>query len=127
MALLDFFNFIIGLFLLILTIIIFSPVNKRKKLKVKEDQLFLQKTLLTTIFSGFIILISILFIFQAYDSDILYLIELFFFNFYIIAIVLYNFFLSYELYSTYINPVHFFNRLFKQKKIIMYLNLLYFL
>ena len=116
MALLDFFNFIIGLFLLILTIIIFSPVNKKKKLKVKEDQLFLQKTLLTTIFFGFIILISILFIFQAYDSKILYLIELFFFNFYIIAIVLYNFFLSYELYCTYINPVHFFNRLFKQKK-----------
>ena len=116
MAILDFFNFIIGLFLLILTIIIFDPINKRKKLKVKEDQLFLQKTLLTTIFFGFIILTAILFIFQAYDSKILYLIELFFFNFYIIGIVLYNFFLSYELYSTYINPVHFFNRLFKQKK-----------
>ena len=116
MAILDFFNFIIGLLLLILTIIIFNPINKRKKLKIKEDQLFLQKTLLTAIFFGFIILISILFIFQAYDSKILYLLELFFFNFYIIAIVLYNFFLSYELYSTYINPVHFFNRLFKQKK-----------
>ena len=116
MAILDFFNFIIGLLLFILTIIIFNPINKRKKLKIKEDQLFLQKTLLTAIFFGFIILISILFIFQAYDSKILYLLELFFFNFYIIAIVLYNFFLSYELYSTYINPVHFFNRLFKQKK-----------
>ena len=116
MAILDFCNFLIGLFLLIITIIIFDPINKRKKLKVKEDQLFLQKTLLTTIFFGFIILTTILFIFQAYDSKILYLIELFFFNFYIIAIVLYNFSLSYELYSTYTNPVHFFNRLFKQYK-----------
>ena len=113
---LDFFNFIIALFLLILTIIIFRPINKKKKLKTKEDQLFLQKTLLTTILCAFIILAYILFIFNAYDATKIYLMELFFFNFYVFAIVLYNLYLSFELYSTYVNPVHFFNRLFKQQK-----------
>ena len=113
---LDFFNFIIALFLLILTIIIFRPINKKKKLKTKEDQLFLQKTLFTTIFCAFIILAYILFIFNAYDATKIYLMELFFFNFYVFAIVLYNLYLSFELYSTYVNPVHFFNRLFKQQK-----------
>ena len=116
MFILDFLNFIISLVLAFLTIIIFHPMNKYKKIKSKEEQLFLQKTLLSSVFFISLLLISILFLFEFVDSKTLYLIELFFFNVYIIAIVLYNFFLSYELYYTFINPVHYFNRLFKQQK-----------
>ena len=116
MFILDFLNFIISLVLAFLTIIIFDPMNKYKKIKSKEEQLFLQKTLLSSVFFISLLVISILFLFEFADSKSLYLIELFFFNVYIVSIVLYNFFLSYELYYTFMNPVHYFNRLFKQQK-----------
>ena len=117
MFILEFTNFIIGLFLVFITIVIFHPINKYKKTKTKEDQLFLQKTLLTTIFFFLILIISILLIIKNTDeSKMLFLIEVFTFNIYIIIIVLYNFFLSLELYYTYTNPVHFFNKLLKQSK-----------
>lgn len=50
MIILDFFNFVISLLLVFITIIIYSPTNKYKLVKSKEEQLFLQKTLITTIF-----------------------------------------------------------------------------
>ena len=111
---LDFFNFVISIVMVFFTILIFRPINKYKNLKSKEEQLFLQKTLLTTIIFTSVLLEYILYIF--WESKILYYIELFLFNSYIIAIVLYNFFMAFELYSTFTNPVHYFNRLFKQQK-----------
>ena len=112
--LLDLFNFIVGMAMAFFTIVIFHPINRFKKLKTKEDQLFLQKTLLTTIFFLSVLLIYILIIFNI--SKKIFMIPFLFFNFYIIAIVLYNFFLAIELYSTFSNPVHYFNRLFKQQQ-----------
>ena len=44
-----FLDVIFGILVIFITIIIFDPINKTKKFKVKEDQLFLQKTLITTI------------------------------------------------------------------------------
>ena len=117
MLILGFFNFVAELIMVFFTIIIFHPNNKYKKLKSKEDQLFLQKTLLTTIFFATTLLISVLDLLSFIsDTIILFLVELFLFNVYVIDILLYNYFLAYELYSTYVNPVHYFNRIFKQKK-----------
>lgn len=116
MILLDFLNFVISLILVFITIIIFSPTNKYKLVKSKEEQLFLQKTLITTIFFSLILLINVIFILQIGGNNYLYYIELFSFNTYIVVIALYNFFLSLELYSTYSNPIHYFNRLFRQKR-----------
>ena len=116
MFIIDFANFIFSLILAFLTIVIFHPINKYKKIKSKEEQLFLQKILLSSIFFILVIVISIFFVFEFMDSKTLFVFELLVFNAYIISIVLYNFFLSYELYFTFMNPVHYFNRLFKQKK-----------
>ena len=117
MLLLDFLNFIIAIVLIFLTIIIFHPTNKFKLVKSKEEQLFLQKTLLTTIFNVLIILRYVLFITGSDEQKPkLFFLELIIFNMYIIAIVLYNFFFAFELYFTFSNPVHYFNRLFKQKR-----------
>ena len=114
MLILGFFNFVAELIMVFFTIIIFHPNNKYKKLKSKEDQLFLQKTLLTTIFFATTLLISVLDLLSFIsDTIILFLVELFLFNVYVIDIILYNYFLAYELYSTYVNPVHYFNRIFK--------------
>ena len=115
MFVLDFLNFFFGLILIFFTIILFHPINRYKKVKTKEEQLFIQKTLITTLYFISILIINILFILSIMnDTDLLYLIEVFSFNAYIIIIVLYNFFMSIELHSTYMNPIHFFNRLLKQ-------------
>ena len=116
MFFLEFLNFVLCLIILFFTIIIFSPTNKYKIMKSKEEQLFLQKTFITIFFFSSILLINVLFILQIIEKNYLYHLELFIFNVYIILLVLYNFFISLELYNTYTNPVHYFNRLFRQKK-----------
>ena len=116
MILLDFLNFVISLMLVFITIIIYNPTNKYKLVKSKEEQLFLQKTLITTIFFSLILFINVIFILQIGGHSFLYYIELFAFNTYIVVIALYNFFLSLEIYFTYTNPIHYFNRLFRQKR-----------
>ena len=116
MFFLDFLNFVLCLVILFFTIIIFSPTNKYKLVKSKEEQLFLQKTFITIFFFSSILSINVLFILQIIEQNYLYHLELFLFNVYIILLVLYNFFISLELYNTYTNPVHYFNRLFRQKQ-----------
>ena len=115
MVFLDMFNFIIMIFLILLTYIKIHPTNKYKKLKTKEEQLFCQKTFITAIFFILTLFINILATISESSLSI-YLLTIFSFNVYIIVISLYNFFISFELYSTFTNPVHYFNRLLKQKK-----------
>ena len=117
MLILSALNFIIGIVVVFFTIIIFHPNNKYRKLKSKEDQLFLQKTFLTMIYFISILVLSILNLLNVINSSYYsFLVEFFGFNAYVIVIVLYNFFMAYELYSTYDNPVHYFNRIFRQKR-----------
>ena len=101
--------------LILLTYLIFYPTNKYKKLKTKEEQLFCQKTFIKAIFFILTLFINILATISE-SSLSLYLLIIFLFNIFIIVISLYNFFISFELYSTFTNPVHYFNRLLKQKK-----------
>ena len=112
---LNILNFIVALVLVFFTILIFHPTNRYKLVKSKEEQLFLQKTLITTIFNLLIIILITLGIFGSNKNKIFF-IELLLFNIYIITIVLYNYFLAFELFSTFSNPVHYFNRLFKQQR-----------
>ncbi len=117
MLILGMLNFVIGIIVVFFTIIIFHPNNRYKKIKSKEDQLFLQKTLLTTIYFLSILVLSILNLLNIISSSYdLFFIELFCFNVYIIDLVLYNFFLVYELYSTFDNPTHYFDTIFRQKR-----------
>ena len=101
MIVLQVINFIFCLFLVFITITIFHPINRYKKVKSKEEQLFVQKTLITTLFFISILISSVLFILKIInDANIFFLIEVLSFNVYIIIIVLYNFFLSLEIYYT---------------------------
>ena len=111
----EFFVLLFEMIPLFFSITIFIPINKYKKLKTKEDQLFLQKNLITMIFFAIDIIFGFLRILNVGLPDILIIIVTFIFNIYIISILLYNLFLSLELYFTYSNPVHLFTRLFKQK------------
>ena len=93
---------------------IFVPINKYKTIKTKEDQLFLQKNFVTMVFFGIDIFYGFLRILNIGIPEIINIIVTFIFNVYIISIIFYNLFLSLELNYTYSNPIHFFNRLFKQ-------------
>ena len=118
MFIIEFIILLFEILPLFLSIIIFFPINKKKQLKTKEDELFLQKNIITLIVFSIDIIIGILKILKLIEDgkNIFCKIGIFIFNIYIILIVFYNFFLCLEIYYTYSNPIHLFNRLFKQKK-----------
>ena len=113
---LTFLDFVLSIFLIFLTIVIFHPINKYKRFKVKEDQLFLQKILITTLFFCFFLLFNILSFFDEEIKKHVYLASNFFFNTFFVLILLYNLMMTIEIYRTYVNPMHYFNRLFRQKQ-----------
>ena len=113
LALLD---FLFGIILIFFTIIIFHPINKLKRYKVKEDQLFLQKTLITTLFFCLFLLLNILSYFSDDLKKYTYIANNFVFNAFVMILIIYNLLISIELYYTFNNPVHYFNRLFRQYK-----------
>ena len=113
---LTFLDFVLSIFLIFLTIVIFHPINKYKRFKVKEDQLFLQKILITTLFFCFFLLFNILSFFDEEIKKHVYLASNFFFNTFFVLILLYNLMMTIEIYRTFVNPVHYFNRLFRQKQ-----------
>ena len=113
---LDLVNFLVAVVITFFSIILYHPINKRKLYKTKEDQLIIQKSVITTLFFFSIIVTYILLIFEVFNRKEVFLVIFFFFNVYIMDVVLYNLFLAYELYSTFINPVHLFNRILKQQK-----------
>ena len=117
MFIIEFIILLFEILPLFLSIIIFFPINKKKQLKTKEDELFLQKNIITLIVFSIDIIIGILKILKIIEDgkNIFCKIGIFIFNIYIILIVFYNFFLCLEIYYTYSNPIHLFNRLFKQK------------
>ena len=114
--LLTFLDFAFSILIIFFTIIIFHPINKFKRFKVKEEQLFLQKTLITTIYFCIFILLNIISFFNQELKNYLYIANNFLFNAFVILIILYNLIMTIELYHTYINPVHYFNSLFRQRK-----------
>ena len=112
---LTFLDIVIGLIIIFTTIIIFHPINMYKQYKVKEEKLFLQKTLITTIFICLFLLINIINFFSDLKKYS-YIAINFLFNVYVMIYILYNFMITIEFYFTYKNPVHYFNCLFKQNK-----------
>ena len=113
---LTFIDFVFGIIIIVLTIIIFIPLNSYKKYKVKEEQLFLQKTLITTIFFILFLIFNLISFFATDLKQNFYIASNFLFNSFVILIILYNFMMTLEIYRTYTNPVHYFNRLFRQYK-----------
>ena len=108
---LTFFDLLFGIVIIFVTLIIFIPFNKYKKLKVKEDQLFLQKTLITNIFFWLFILFNIIGFFSKDIKKYIYIASNYLFNIFVIVILLYNLMMSLEIYNTFKNPVHYFGNI----------------
>ena len=73
----EFFVLLFEMIPLFFSITIFIPINKYKKLKTKEDQLFLQKNLITMIFFAIDIIFGFLRILNVGLPDILIIIVTF--------------------------------------------------
>ena len=115
-VILTFIDFVLSIFMIFITIVIFHPINKYKRFKVKEEQLLLQKTLITTLFFSFFLLFNIMSFLSENLKKYSFIASNFFFNTYFVLMLLYNLMMTIEIYRTYNNPVHYFNRLFLQKK-----------
>jgi len=118
MAYIEIINFILSIVLIFFNFSMFYSLITYKKIRNKEENLFLYKTLCTVIcFSFYIILfIAIVFEFGENDRDnILYKIQEYIFNIYIIGIYAINLFSSIEIYYTYKHPIHYFILIFGKK------------
>ena len=98
-------------------------LRKNKKLRCKEENLFLEKTFFTSICFIYYFCLTLAIIFGLCGNnrnDIFYQIQEYIFNAYIVIIYFINFFLSLEMYITYKNPFHYFLIIFEQKSMKIY-------
>ena len=108
----------------------FHSLRKNKKLRSKEEDLFLEKAFLNGICFIYYFCLTLAIIFGLCDNsrnDIFYQIQEYIFNAYIIIIYFINFFISLEIYFTYKNPFHYFLIIFEQKSMKIYEFILFFI
>ena len=118
MPFIEIINFFLSILLIFFHLSLFIAIKKYKKIRTKEDDLFLYKTISTVIcFSFYIILfLSLIFTFVENDREgILYKIQEYIFNAYIIVVYATNLFSSIEMYYTYKTSIHYFCIIFGKK------------
>ena len=121
-------NLIISSILIFLNISMLHSLRKNKKLRCKEENLFLEKTFMTGICFIYYFFLTLAIIFGLCENnrnDIFYQIEEYIFNIYIVIIYFINFYISLEMYFTYKNPFHYFLIIFDQKSMKIYEFLLF--
>jgi len=118
MVVVEAINFIFSIVLVFCNFSMFHALNKYKKLRSKEENLFLEKTLFTAICFTYFLLLSVFMILGVVSNDrsgIIYQIQEYLFNTYILSIYIINFFISFEMYCTYKNPIHYYLIIFNKK------------
>ena len=118
MSFVEITNLVFSIILIFFSFSMFYALLTNKKIRNKEDNLFLYKSLSTTIAFSFYIILFIAVEFELCENDreiILYKIQEYIFNIYIIFIYAINFFSCLEMYYTYKNPIHFFLTIFNKK------------
>ena len=111
-------NLIIASILIFINFAMFHSLRKNKKLRCKEENLFIEKTFITGICFIYYFCLTMAIIFGLCDNsrkEIFYQIQEYIFNAYIIIIYFINFYISLEMYITYKNPFHYFLLIFEQK------------
>ena len=118
MVVVEVINFIFSSFLIFFNFSMFYALKKFKELRSKEENLFLEKTLFTCICFTYYIFLSIFIVLEILENDrdfIIYKIQEYLFNIYILSIYLINLFMSLELFFTYKNPIHYYLIIFNKK------------
>ena len=118
MSFIESINFVFSIVLIFFNFCMFFALIANKKIRTKEENLFLYKTLSTVICFSFYIILFIAIEFELCENDrenILYKIQEYLFNIYIILIFTINLFSSLEMYYTYKHPIHYFLLIFGKK------------
>lgn len=121
-------NLIIASILIFINFAMLHSLRKNKKLRCKEENLFLEKTFLTGVCFIYYFCLTLAIIFGLCINnrkDIFYQIQEYIFNAYIVIIYFINFYISLEMYVTYKNPFHYFLIIFDQKSLKIYEFLLF--
>ena len=118
MVVVEVINSILACVLIFLNVCMFHALQKYKKLRSKEEDLFLLKTLFTVICFSYYLLLCIFILLDICGNDrstIFYQIQEYLYNVYITAIYLVNLFMSLEMFFTYKNPIHYYLIIFNKK------------
>ena len=118
MPFVEIINFVLSILIIFINFSMFYALFANKKIRNKEDNLFLYKTLSTSIIFSFYIFLFLAIIFELCENNrefILYQIMEYLFNVYIISIYTINLFCTLEMYYSYKNPIHFFLIIFDKK------------
>ncbi len=118
MVVIETINFLLASVLAFFNYSMFQALHKYKKIRSKEEDLFLEKTLVTTICFGsylFLCLIMVLDICPNKRIAIPYQVQEYIYNVYIIALYIINFYINLEMFFTYKNPIHYYLIIFNKK------------
>ena len=118
MAIVEVINFIFSTLLIFFNVSMFHALQKYKKIRSKEEDLFLEKKIFTVICFTYYLFLCIFMILDICKNDranIFYQIQEYIFNVYIILIYFINFFVSLEMFFTYKNPIHYYLIIFNRK------------
>ena len=118
MAIVEVINFIFGSIIVFFHFTMFHAVQKYKKIRSKEENLFLGKTLFTIICFSFYLFFCIFLALEICPNDrsnYFYQVLEYIFNIYVILIYSINLFMSFEMFFTYKNPIHYYLIIFNKK------------
>ena len=111
-------NLIFSFVIVFVNFIMFKSLNTYKKIRSKEDNLFLQKTLFNAICFTYYMILFLIIVLVELPNDrntIMYQIQEYLYNIYIVAIYLINLFMSFEMFFTYKNPIYYYLIIFNKK------------
>ena len=115
--LISLFNFIFSLLLFIVNFSVFYELIRMKKIRSKEENLYVEKTFLTSICFFYFICLTVFIVMEFCENNrnnTLFQIQEYIFNVYIVIVYLLNLFISLEMYYTYKNPIYYFLSIFNQ-------------
>ena len=123
MSYIEIINLFLSIILIFINFCIFYAILVYKKIRNKEETLFLYKSLSTVICFSFYIILFLAILIDLCENDrefILYKIQEYLFNTYIIIVYAINLFSSIEMYYTYKKPMHYFLIIFGKKNKTIY-------
>ena len=94
-------NLIFSFVIVFVNFIMFKSLNTYKKIRSKEDNLFLQKTLFNSICFTYYMILFLIIVLVELPNDrntIMYQIQEYLYNIYIVAIYLINLFMSFDIF-----------------------------
>ena len=118
MAIVEVINFIFASILVFFHFSMFHAVQKYKNIRSREENLFLGKTLFTIICFTFYIFLCIFLVLEICPNDrsnYFYQVQEYIFNIYLIILYSINLFMSFEMFFTYQNPIHYYLIIFNRK------------